>query len=264
MRILAKLVGVFLLLLVPIFHAYGGSSAAGGEINFAPELIIKFAKKVEKTLASMGARVAVIARMGRPKSELPEGMHFTHAAFAVYSQITAADGRAMPGYAIYNLYQRNGKPDISDLMQDFPVDFFAGVAELEAGIIIPSAELQKRLLDVIASPAYKDLHNPRYSVIANPYTIEMQNCTEHTLDIINAAIYQTSDIQKIKAATKAYFTAQPINVNPIKLMLGSMFSSDVSLADHQGAPVTATFETIGKYLQKFDEGSKVFNVIPDK
>jgi hypothetical protein len=71
------------------------SSQAGETAHFTPESIIAFAKKVEKTLAAKGARVAVLARMGRPASELPEGMHFTHVGFAVYSQITTADGRRM-------------------------------------------------------------------------------------------------------------------------------------------------------------------------
>lgn len=247
-------------------HATGfssGSSQAGEVLHYSAEQIIKFAKKVEKTMAEKGAYVAILARMGRPRSELPEGMHFTHVAFAVYSEITTSDGRKVPGYAIHNLYQKDEAPDVSTLVQDFPVDFFAGVAELEAGIIIPSAELQKRLLGVIGSPSYSALHEPHYSVIANPYTLGKQNCTEFVLDVTNAAIYQTGDIGKIKANEKAYFVGQKVNVNPFKLMLGSMFSKEVSTSDHNGETVTATFETISKYLEKYDEGVETLTVIPD-
>jgi len=247
-------------------HATGFSSAssqAGEEIHFPPEQILKFSKKVEKTLAAKGARVAILARKGRPKSEMPEGMNFTHTAFAVYSQITTNDGRTVPGYAIYNLYQQDKNPDVSDLVMDFPADFFAGVAELETGIIIPSAELQKRLLQIIASPTYKALHDPHYSVIANPYTLGRQNCTEFVLDVTNSAIYQTSDIKKIKANEKAYFVAQKVNVNPFKLMLGAMFTAEVSTSDQPESPVTATFETIGQYLTKYDKGAELLTVLPD-
>jgi len=247
-------------------HAAGFSSAssqAEEKINFSPEQILKFSKKVEKTLAAKGARVAILARKGRPMSEMPEGMNFTHTAFTVYSEITTGDGRKLPGYAIYNLYQQDKNPDVSDLVQDFPVDFFAGVAVLEAGVIIPSAELQKRLLEVIASPTYKTLHDPHYSVIANPYTLGRQNCTEFVLDVTNAAIYQTSDIKKIKANEKEYFVAQKVNVNPFKLMLGSMFSAEVSTSDQPGPPVTATFETIGQYLEQYDAGVEKLTVMPE-
>ena len=239
-------------------------SMAGGEAYFPPEQIIRFAKQVERVLAAKGARVAIVARAGRPVAELPEGMHFTHVSFLLYSEITTADGRKLHGYAVYNEYQSNEHPDTSSLVQDFPVDFFAGVAQLEAGIIIPSARLQMRLLDTITSPVYRQLHDPHYSAIANPYTLGRQNCTEHTLDVINAAIYQTGDIARIKAAEKAYFVAQPVNVSGFKLMLGAIFSSEITLSDQPGRPVTATFETIAQYLQKYDEGSEVFIITPER
>lgn len=243
---------------------FSSSSSQSGELaHFKPEQIISFSKKVERALAAKGARVAILARMGRPVSELPEGMHFTHVAFAVYSEITTSDGRKVPGYSIYNLYQEDGRPEVSALVQDFPVDFFAGVAQLEAGVIVPSPELQRRLLEVIASPAYKALHDPRYSVIANPYTQGRQNCTEFVLDVTNAAIYQTSDIKVIKANAKAFFVAQEVNVNPFKLMLGSLFSAEVSMSDQVGTPVTATFEKIGEYLRKYDAESVVLSILPD-
>jgi hypothetical protein len=256
-------VSLFLLHIGILGHAtsFSGSSAQA-IARFPAEQIIGFAKKVERTLAAEGARVAIVARMGRPLSEMPKGMHFTHVAFAVYSNITLANGSVVPGYAIYNLYQKDDHPDVSILAQDFPVDFFAGVAQLEAGILIPSAELQQRLLRVITSSDYASLHEPRYSLIANPYTLGRQNCTEFVLDVINAAIYQTNDIKIIKANTKAYFKAQTVNVNPLKLMLGSMFSAEVSTTDQQGKPVTATFEKIAEYLQSFDVGSKVLMLTP--
>jgi hypothetical protein len=252
-----------LLLATTPAHAGSGGSSSSSELHFPPEQIISFAKQVETTLATKDAHVAILARMGRPATELPEGMHFTHVAFAVYSQITTADGRKVPGYAVYNLYQDDKHPDTSTLVRDFPADFFAGVAVLEAGIIIPSIKLQKRLLDVINSPSYSALHDPHYSLIANPYTLGRQNCTEHTLDVIGAAMYRTSDIKRIKANEIAYFKAQPVNVNWFKLAFGSLFSAEISTSDQPDEPVTATFETISSFLQKYDKKSEVMTIMPD-
>lgn len=265
---IARIAGQLLLPLVLVSGApasaqsFSGSSTSAAPGALPAEQIAAFAKKVERALAAEGARVAILARMGRPLSEMPEGMRFTHAAFAVYSNITTADGRVLPGYAIFNLYQKSDQPDVSELMQDYPPDFFAGVAQLEAGIIIPSPELQQRLLNLIGTPAYASLHEPRYSLIANPYTVGRQNCTEFVLDVINAAIYQTTEIRQLKANAKAYFTAQPVKVNPLKLLLGSMFMSQISTSDHPGEPVTATFERIGQYLQTHDAGSKILEILP--
>lgn len=264
---LRKFAAALALALTALGAGAGGFSSASTQADvvaqFKAEEVIAFAKKVERAMAESGARVALIARMGRPLAEMPEGMRYTHVALAVYSQITTADKRTLPGYAIHNLYQKDGAPDVSELVQDYPVDFFAGVAVLEAGLIIPSPELQKRLLEVIASPTYKALHDPHYSLIANPYTLGRQNCTEFVLDVVQSAIYQTPDVQVIKANTKAHFEAQPVNVSPLRLMFGSMFSREVSMSDQPSSPaVTATFERIGDYLRKYDPATRLITVLP--
>jgi hypothetical protein len=269
MRRLLRLVRLLLLSALTLSLDAGAASfsangsGGSGPVYFKAEQIIALAKKVERTLAARGARVAIVARIGRPANEMPDGMHFTHAAFAVYSEIGTRDGRKLHGYAMFNEYQNDEHPDTSALVQDYPVDFFAAVAELQAGIVIPSAELQQRLLEVIASPTYAALHEPRYSAIANPYTLGRQNCTEFVLDVLNAAIYRTDNIQVIKANEKAFFVAQPVNVNPLKLMLGAMFSAEISLSDQVGTPVTATFEGIADYVRKYDLGSEVIALVPD-
>ena len=235
---------------------FAGSSQAETELFFPPETVIGFAKKVEKSLAENRARVAILARVGRPRENLPEGIRFTHVSYAVYSQISVDDGRKVPGYAIYNLYQSSDDPDRSKLIQDYPVDFFAGVRVLEAGILIPTPEIQRRLLQVLASETYKKLHNPHYSAIANPFTLNLQNCTEHTLDLMFAAVYETDDLTVIKKNEAAYFKAQHVTVNPLKLWLGSLFISEIAISDHPGSPVTATFTTIGEFMEKYKLLSK--------
>ncbi|WP_455222527.1 DUF2145 domain-containing protein [Kaarinaea lacus] len=225
------------------------SSQAGGESQFEPEKIAQFAKQVEKQMAARGVRVFIIARVGRPTSELPDGIKYTHTAFGVYSSIKTSDGRTVPGYAIYNLYQRENEPNVSDLVVDYPMDFFYGVHELRAGIVIPKPELQRRLLAVINSNTYKSLHNPRYSVLANPYNLKYQNCTEHTLDVINAAIYDTDNRKQLKANEKKYFKAQELELNPLKLLMGAIFVPDVSVDDHEDVIQTSTFTTIANYLK---------------
>lgn len=240
------------------------SSGAAEQPHFSAEQIIAFAKKVERAVAATGARVALVSRVGVPPADMPAGMHFSHVGFAVYSSITTAQGKVVPGYAMYNLYQSDEQPDRSSLVQDYPADFFAAVVALESGVIVPSPELQRRLLDVITSPTYQALHNPHYSTISNPFTLAYQNCTEFVLDVVNAAIYRTGDIARIKAAERAYFKAQAVAVSPIKLLVGSMFQAGVAISDHPGPPETATYERIRDYILKYDAGSRDFVVTGDK
>ena len=241
--------GIFLLLLS--FNLFAGSNA-GGEIKHEPEAIVTFAKDVEKYAASKGARAFIIARVGRPQKDLPKGIEFTHTAIAIYSDITLDSGEVVQGYAIHNLYQRNEKPDRSFLMTDYPVDFFWSSHDLKAGILIPTEDMQLRLIEMITSGKNKELHNDRYSVLANPMNSKYQNCTEHTLDIINAAIYQTTDIERLKANTKAHFEPQRVRTGGFKLLLGELFRSDITTNDHKGKVYTTTFMSIARYLEKYD------------
>lgn len=54
-----------------------------------------------------------------------------------------------------------------------------------------------------------------------------------------------------------------MNVNPLKLLLGAVFTKEVSLVDQSGTPVTATFEKISEFLQKYDTGSQTLMIKPD-
>ena len=239
---------ITLLLYLPAAHA---GSTEGGAPQFEAAQIISFAKQVENAAAARGARVIILARIGRPSDDLPAGIHYTHVAFGVYSMITTSDGRKLPGYAIYNLYQDEHKRDHSHLVMDYPVDFYAGVHALKTAILIPTPALQRQLLHVISSETYRRLHNPNYSVIANPYNTQYQNCTEHTLDVINAAIYHTDDIRVIKANERKYFSAQRIRVNPLKMLLGALALPDIKTRDQKNGIRTASYSTIAAYLKHY-------------
>ncbi|GGA63020.1 hypothetical protein GCM10011369_00380 [Neiella marina] len=243
-----RLLAVFCTLIVAARLPAWAGSEQNRQAQFEPQQIATFAKQVEQYAAGQGAHAFIIARVGRPAEDLPEGIRFTHTAIAVYSMIETASGEKLPGYAIHNLYQYADSPERSKLVIDYPVDFFWGVQSLEAGIIIPKPALQKRLVNLIASGANQQLHNPSYSVIANPFDLTYQNCTEHTLDLLNAAIYQTEDRGQLKANAKAHFQPQAVAASRFKLMLGSWLMADVETSDHGDQVATATFSTIGQYL----------------
>ncbi len=263
MHVFHRIILTGLLLIGPV-NGYAVSQQTDSVPTYNYETIKSFAKKVERTAAEKQAHVFLLARIGRPRNELPRGINYTHVGIAMYSMIQLDDGRQVPGYAIYSLYQDDNEPDKSDLHVDFPMQFFSGVYELKAGIIIPNQELQRRLHKVVLSDAYKKLHNPKYSAISNPFDASFQNCTEHTLDLIQAAIYNTDDIRTIKARNQQYFQPQKVRVNPFKLLFGSLFSSDIALSDHVDKDVeTATFTTLGRYLQDYELLDDWITVTPD-
>ena len=243
----------------PVF----AGSAQKTEITLPVKLVEEFAKAVEVYAANEGARAFIISRVGRPEKDLPKGIKFTHTAIAVYSTITLESGEQVNGYAIHNLYQKTGQLNKSELVVDYPIDFFWGVNNLKAGIIIPTPALQSRIIDVIASGKDKQIHNENYSVIANPFNDIFQNCTEHTLNVVNASVYQTTDINQLKVTATEHFKPQKVKASPFKLMLGNWFVDDVSTKDHDGKIYTTTFSSIGRYLQNNDLLTKAVILYPD-
>ena len=244
------------------------SAEAGSRQSDDPTLPIEevsaFADQVQKDLASRGAHVALVARVGRDPAQLPDGIAYTHVGIWVYSNIEMADGRSVRGYAVHNLYQRADDLNVSDLVQDYPADFFAGAYSLDAGVVVPDPRLQAKLLDVINAPAYQKLHNPRYSVIANPDSNAFQNCTEHTLNLLMAALYDTEDMARIKANTEAHFKPQVVEISPLKRLIGPMVMDGVTMSDHTRTVRTTTFTTIADFMDRFDLVEDAYRLTPTK
>ena len=239
------------------------SSLAGGDAPiFSVAETAGFAKSVEKILAARGARVALVSRLGRDPDELPAGIDYTHVGLWVYSEITTADGRKIPGYAVFNLYRSNEDPDHSSLVQDYPLDFFAEVFVQRAGVIIPTPEMQARLARVIASPSYARLHDPHYSLLANPLRDNYQNCTGFVLEVTMAAIYGIDDRRQIRANIDAYFEPTVVDIDPLRRLFGPLFVAGVHTDDQGRDITTATFGSLAQFYETYGLAEAVFEVTP--
>lgn len=231
------------------------NASAGSQQGSDPRLPIEevtaFADQVQQDLAARGAHLAIVSRVGRDPSELPNGIAYTHVGIWVYSDLTTDDGREFRGYRVHNLYQRADDLDVSDLVEDNPVDFFAGAQSLDAGVIVPDRRLQAKLLDVITGPAYANLHNVQYSAVANPDNNDYQNCTEHTLNLLMAALYDTNDMSRIKANIRAHFQPQEIEVSPLKRLVGPLIMEGITMRDQDGTVRTTTFTTLADFMEEF-------------
>jgi len=240
---------------------WAASQRPGKDVHFSQQKIAEFVRKVQNTLAKKGARVAIIARVGGIDEDLADGVQYTHTGIAVYGEIKTKDHRLVPGYAIFNLYQTNALIQ-SELVQNYPLDFFATATSLKAGIIIPTEELQKRLLKLIRSGHYKDLHNPKFSAISNPFDTTFQNSSEMTLNSITAAIYETTDYKIIKSNIKAYFIPHSLVINPFKLMAGAFFSKEIETSDHSSDIQIATFSSIANFLKTYKASAEILEITP--
>lgn len=236
------------LLLTP--PAYAGSEATKvGVDKYGDQPIRDFALRVNDQLDARRANVAIIARCGRPRSELPAGVRYTHVAIAVFEAVRGADGVPFHTYAVYNLYQDSAQEDRSYLKQDLMYHFVSGLDAPDIAICIPIEPLQKRLLTVIRSPAYRELYIPSYNLLANPWADRYDNCVTHTLKLCVAAIYDTTDRARINANIRAYFTPTPIRLGPLRA-LGAHFMTAIKHDDAAPSGLqTATYDSLHTFLQ---------------
>jgi hypothetical protein len=225
------------------------SSATAPAKHLTPEQAAAFGAQIEDELAAKGARVGVVFRTGRPREKLPEGISYTHGAFWV--QQPGEDGR--PKYAVYNLYQGDGERlpiDRSYLEQDGPTDFTRGSHVDDVAVIIPSPELQQRLLAVIDSPTYARMHNPSYSLVANPLVGRHQNCNTFMLDVIGAAAWSVDDPAEVRARLQTQYQPTTVRAGLLMRVIGPMADPRLKTDDQRGPIRTATYESIAAFMEK--------------
>ena len=232
--------------------------------HLSAEQAAAFSKQVERDLAAKGARVAMVFRAGRMRDQLPEGIAYTHGAFWVYRDIKTADGGTIKGYAVYNLYAGNGtdwSKIESRLVQDFPLDFTRGSTVEDMAVIIPSPEMQRLILAVIDSPTYQAVHNPAYSLVANPWSRKYQNCNNFMLNVIGAAIWQTDDPQRITTNLKAHYKPTVVKTNAVVRLFGPIADQRLRTDDQDATVRTATYESMAAFMRENNmlQDAYVFN-----
>lgn len=248
----APLLLALLLAAAPAAHAQDSISTPAAVAHFTPKQAAAFSKQVEDDLAGRGARVALVFRTGRARDKLPEGIAYTHGALWVYRDIRTADGGPAPGYAVYNLYAGDGKAwpaTESRLVQDFPFDFMRGSAVDDVAVIVPSPEMQRRMSAVIDSPDYARLHNPSYSLVANPLRDTHQNCNGFMLDVIAAAAWETRDPAQIRADERAHYTPTVVKAGPLMRLFGPIVDGRLKTDDQSGPIRTATYESMAAFMR---------------
>lgn len=253
MKALAAALAAFFLAAAPMAAAGQDSTALSAQSAHTPPAeAARVGKALERDLAARGARLAIVFRAGRPRAQMPVGMAYTHGAFWIYRDITTADGRSIHGYAVYNLYAGDGRAlavNRSHLVQDFPTDFVMGSAEPGLAVIIPTPEMQRRLMSLVDSPAYEALHNPSYSLIDNPFDPRHQSCTTFILEVVAAAAWETASPPQIQSNLRAHFTPTVVRTDLLTRMFAPMFSARIATDDQRGPIRTAAYESIATFMQ---------------
>jgi len=269
LRPLAAGLSLLAICAAPTLPAAQADSGSGSIVSthFTPEQVADYSKDIERLLATKQARVAIVFRAGIERSDLPEGISYTHGSFWVYQPIQRADGTTMNGYVSHNLYHGDGETapkSRSHLEEDFPFDFVSGSKVDDVAIIIPTPEMQRRILTMMTDGRYAQMHVPNYSLIANPFSDGYQNCTEFILDTVAAAVWDTTDMAQIKANLRANFRATKVKTGLLARTFGPLVDDRLQTKDHaRGHIETATYQTLADFMLKNGLADETLVVTPD-
>ena len=79
-----------------------------------------------------------------------------------------------------------------------------------------------------------------------------------------AALYDTDDMARIKANTRVQFSAQTVEISPLKRLIGPMVMDGVTMSDHTRTVRTTTFTTIADFMDRFDLVKNAYRLTPTK
>jgi hypothetical protein len=242
-------------------HAGGSADCTFGVDRFGEPAIRELALRLNDELDARKVNVAIIARAGRLRTQMPRGINYTHVAFIVFEPVVGADGAPFYTYVVYNLYQgAKGAETTSYLKQDLTYDFVAGIAEPDVAVCVPTDALQQRIVRVIRSPTYRALHTRDYNLVANPWIDRYDNCVTHALKVCVAAIYQTEDRARIYEDIRAYFHPTRVRLGPIQ-SIGSSFVPELRRDDMDARGLqTATYDSLKTFLAENGLTKDVFTV----
>jgi hypothetical protein len=117
---------------------------------------------------------------------------------------------------------------------------------------------------VIDSPTYAKVHNPAYSLVANPWSRKYQNCNNFMLTVIAAAVWKTDDPDRITADLKAHYKPTIVKANAVLRLFGPIADQRLRTDDQKGPIRTATYESLAAFMRENGllQESYVFNYQP--
>lgn len=187
---------------------------------------LTLALKVRERLDESGAQVALIGRVGRDLSEY--GLRYSHAGLAVRDH---PKGRWM----MVHVLNHCGRPD-SDVYDEGLGNFFLDDLFLaEAVVLLPSIELQSRTAELLARGGARMLHEPRYSLIAHPYSTKYQNSNQWLLEFLASALADMARPSRLAAQAelqRAGYVPSSIGLPPLKRLGARLFAANTKFDDH--------------------------------
>ena len=248
------------LLCAVVVLAAGAAQAGRSCENKAPtveaiERSMQLAEHTAARLDASGAQVVVLARAGQNLAEY--GLRYSHLGFAY---------RDTNGWRVVHKLNQCGSARASIYRQGLGEFFLDDLFEYEAALVVPTPEVQARLLPALAdNQRVARLNTAAYSVVAYPWAVTYQQSNQwaiETLAMTQDAAASTRERAQAWLKLKGY---QPttLHISAFKRLGARLTAANVAFDDHPNEKrftdriETVTVDSVFTWLNRSGLGGPV-------
>ncbi len=191
---------------------------------FSVQRAMDLAERTARDLDKSGVQVVLLARAGQDLSKYR--LRWSHLGFAY---------RDASGWKVVHKLNQCGS-DRGDLYRQGLGEFFMDDPHrYEAGYVIPSADIQTRLLGVLQNNRRVDaLHTPAYNMVAYPWAQQYQQSNQWAIETLAYAMEPTSITRERAQAWLRFKGYEPtvLRISPLVRLGARMTAANIAFDDH--------------------------------
>jgi hypothetical protein len=248
-------------LLAAAFALAGVAAHAGRSCENKPPTVDAIQRSMalaEHTLAQLersGAQVVVLARAGQNLGEY--GVHYSHLGFAY------RDGGK---WRIVHKLNQCGTANGSVYRQGLGEFFLDDLYEYEAAVVVPTPEVQAKLLPALRDNAkLAQLNNPSYSMVAYPWAQRYQQSNQWAIETLAMTQDPAASTRERAQAWLRLQGYQPttLHISALKRLGGRLTAANVAFDDHPNEKrftdriETVTVDSVFAWLNRSGLGGPV-------
>lgn len=214
----------------------------------------------ERTLTALdasGAQVVILARMGQDLGQY--GLRYSHLGLA-YQQ---PDGQGGHVWRVLHKLNQCGTPDAAVYRQGLGEFFMDDLWRYEAAWVVPTPEVQERLLALLQDPARATrMHTRAYSLVSYAWGTRYQQSNQWALETLASAMEPAVDSRQRAQAWLQFKGYEPtaLRIGPLTRLGGRITKANVAFDDHPNAKrfsdriETVTVDSVFAWLQRAQLG----------
>jgi hypothetical protein len=228
------------ILVVALWGGWTAPAQAGRPCNEPEALKVDTVEKAlglaQKTLQALdlsGAKVVIMARAGQDLSKYK--VRYSHLGF-VYQQ---ADGQGGHVWRVLHKLNQCGTAESAIYRQGLGEFFLDDLWQYEAAWVVPTDEVQQRLLAVLADDKLAlQLDDKHYSMVSYPWSQKYQQSNQWVLETMALAMTAgTADAVADRKQAQAWLQRldyQPttLNISPLMRLGARLTKANVAFDDH--------------------------------